>query len=169
MILTNCKECGGDLGPDAIVCSHCGAQVERWGTLFIIILILFLAFIFCLWWGLWGLIVPAFLSLGFFGSRNDKQDKQTDYKTRATPAKSSWVKVKCSLHITYEDEEGNVTERDIKIFSYKPTTQHLQARDSLRNANRTFRIDRIQEAIDSESGEMLNTNNLHPWIMEHKA
>jgi len=62
------------------------------------------------------------------------------------------IKVDCSLHITYEDGEGAVTERDIHIFSYEPKSKYIQARDSIARANRTFRVDRIQEAIDLESG-----------------
>lgn len=79
------------------------------------------------------------------------------------------IKVSCSLHITYEDGEGNVTKRDIHIFSYDPKSRYIQARDSIANANRTFRIDRIQEAIDLESGELVENYDLPSWILKQHS
>lgn len=134
--------------------------------LFIISVILYFV------WGWWGVIIPVagiatfFIWLIIDGYNNPEEEKTTPGKQRKRDA---WVKVKCVLHITYRDEDGNITERDIRIFSYKPSSRHIQARCSLRKANRTFFVNGILKAVDPQTGEILDVNNLHPWIMEHKS
>lgn len=82
--------------------------------------------------------------------------------------KEQGIKVNCALHVTYEDAVGNVSERDIQILTYNPNSKHIQARDSIAKASRTFRLDRIIHAVDKQTGELLEINDLHSWILDRK-
>lgn len=62
------------------------------------------------------------------------------------------------LAIKYEDGRGILTERIINVFEFDNAdnpTGLIIAKCELRNANRTFRYDRIKECIDLETGEYI--------------
>lgn len=74
--------------------------------------------------------------------------------------------VKANLFITFRDIEDKVTERPITVQSVgshlgEPT---LIAFCRLRNSNRTFRISRIENCIDEESGEIID--GLYDYLRE---
>jgi hypothetical protein len=66
-----------------------------------------------------------------------------------------WVPVKADLQLTYKDSKGNTTDRPVSISGYDGSA-YLKGFCSLKNSNRTFRIDRILNAIDTETGETIN-------------
>jgi hypothetical protein len=54
-----------------------------------------------------------------------------------------WVPVKADLQLTYKDSKGNTTDRPVSISGYDGSA-YLKGFCSLKNSNRTFRIDRIR-------------------------
>jgi hypothetical protein len=61
-----------------------------------------------------------------------------------------------SMEIVYRDSRGQLSERQIvchRLESYSGGT-HLVARCALRGAQRTFRVDRIEQAVLSVTGEV---------------
>jgi hypothetical protein len=65
--------------------------------------------------------------------------------------------VKASLRIKYEDGNGKKTERTVDIRQLGTTGYgHLLiGHCRMRDATRTFRVDRIQECVDLETGELV--------------
>lgn len=71
-----------------------------------------------------------------------------------------FVPVNAKLQITYSDAKGQLTKRTITVSEYDGSA-YLEGFCELRNEPRTFRIDRIQEAIDAESGEVITSVPQH--------
>jgi hypothetical protein len=106
----------------------------------------------------------------------------TEYKTHGEPPKkrehednhdhwegafwdvSSPRKISGNLSIEYRDGAGSVTKRDIRLMSYGPWEGGaiLWAYCHLRQANRTFRTDRLISCIDLDTGEIIE--NLDVWL-----
>jgi hypothetical protein len=66
-----------------------------------------------------------------------------------------WVPVKADLQLTYKDSKGKTIDRLVSISGYDGSTC-LKGFCNLRNSNRTFRIDRILNAIDTETGAIID-------------
>ncbi|PKG93630.1 hypothetical protein CXF92_12685 [Pseudomonas sp. Choline-3u-10] len=63
------------------------------------------------------------------------------------------------MAFTYEDSAGDITCRTVTVHS--ATASHLKGECHDRNAERTFRIDRIVgDVVDIESGEVLRPRSL---------
>lgn len=86
--------------------------------------------------------------------------------TAAQPEKDAWggtLYDEPSVHhlampvlLHYTDQEGQTSKRQVDIAAYSPYQGGMvYGRCHLRNANRTFRFDRIQKAIDPETGEII--------------
>ena len=62
------------------------------------------------------------------------------------------------LAITYRDSNGSVTERQVRVreFDNEVYGGMMIGHCSLRDATRTFRFDRVQTAIDAETGEVIS-------------
>lgn len=69
-----------------------------------------------------------------------------------------------NLHLIYKDGVGSQTTRDIRLMKYAPWDGGaiLWAYCNLRQANRTFRADRIISCTDLDTGEIIN--NLENWL-----
>lgn len=67
------------------------------------------------------------------------------------------VAVNARLRLKYTDGNGKLSERDVSVrqFGEYGPTGLIIGHCSLRDATRTFRIDRIREATDLETGEVL--------------
>ena len=61
------------------------------------------------------------------------------------------------LMIKYSDSNGLITQREIRTIAYDADAGHIRAKCMLRKSERTFRIDRIIEAIDMSTGEVITT------------
>lgn len=61
-----------------------------------------------------------------------------------------------SLRISYVDEKGGHTERDITIYESGATNRKFQAYCSLRQDTRDFLFERIEYATDLDTGEVLS-------------
>jgi hypothetical protein len=72
--------------------------------------------------------------------------------------------VKANLRIEYRDGSGSVTKRDIQVMKYGPWDGGaiLWAYCQLRQANRTFRTDRIISCTDLDTGEVIE--ELEAWL-----
>ncbi len=66
-----------------------------------------------------------------------------------------WVPVKADLQLTYKDSKGKTIDRTVSISGYDGSA-YLKGFCNLKNSNRTFRIDRILNAIDTETGETID-------------
>lgn len=73
-------------------------------------------------------------------------------------------KVSANLKIKYRDAAGSSTDRTIKLMKYGPWEggSILWAYCNLRNANRTFRTDRISACTDIDTGEVIVS--LENWL-----
>lgn len=73
---------------------------------------------------------------------------------------------KRTINIIYVDARGDRTSRTITIHAYEPTSPQgmLRATCHLRKEQRTFRFDRIEKAVDAETGEILR--NLQSTLNE---
>ncbi len=74
--------------------------------------------------------------------------------------------ISANLRIDYTDGAGSRTTRDIRLMKYGPWDGGaiLWAYCHLRQANRTFRTDRIISCTDIETGEVIE--NLEGWLDE---
>ncbi len=91
------------------------------------------------------------------GAENDEYKK---YDYSPPPVEKYWpkierVKIKATLRIVYINAKKETSKRTIQIQEYDGSP-YLRGFCELRNEQRTFRIDRIQETINSETGEIIN-------------
>ncbi|WP_042587468.1 WYL domain-containing protein [Burkholderia sp. MSHR3999] len=66
------------------------------------------------------------------------------------------IPVKATWRINYTDSLGTQSIREIDIRHYFPRGGYIRAYCHTAKASRTFRLDRINQAIDLETGEVLN-------------
>ena len=66
-------------------------------------------------------------------------------------------KVKAAFRIKYDDMLGNITERDVDVQEIirENDIVYLAGHCHLRDAHRTFRVDRISECISRDTGEIV--------------
>ena len=78
-------------------------------------------------------------------------------KSRKVNAVAHIRKVKAAFRIKYEDMLGNITERDLDVQEIirEDDIIYLAGHCHLRDAYRTFRIDRISECISRDTGEII--------------
>lgn len=57
--------------------------------------------------------------------------------------------------ITYTDAEGNTTQRNIALYKTGHTNTKCEAWCDMRQERRTFLFDRVQNAVDLSTGEVL--------------
>lgn len=79
-----------------------------------------------------------------------------------------YIPVKRRLNITYKDGSNNITKRDISVykFGYADFGGFILAFCEMRNGNRTFRVDRILECVDLETGKVIPLNGIEKYIMD---
>lgn len=69
------------------------------------------------------------------------------------------------VHLLYKDGNGQRTKRTVKVTGFDALPNGLIIGTCLlRNATRTFRYDRVERAIDPETGEVIA--NLHGWLLD---
>ncbi len=108
----------------------------------------------------------------------------TEYRTKGTPTEQwqpdadhdNWEgafwdvqsprNISANLRIDYQDGAGAKTTRDIRLMKYGPWEGGaiLWAYCHLRQANRTFRTDRIASCTDLDTGEIID--NFEKWLDE---
>lgn len=76
--------------------------------------------------------------------------------------------VRATLIIDYIDASNQSTTRTVKITSFQAgSPPGMRGFCLLRKETRLFRIDRVQKAIDSETGEIIE--NLIPWLASRSS
>ncbi len=104
------------------------------------------------------LLILLFKVRGHISAGNHKEN--TDSCDDSQPTIDSywntieWVSVKADLQLTYKDSKGKTIDRPVSISGYDGSA-YLKGFCNLKNSNRTFRIDRILNAIDKETGESI--------------
>lgn len=87
--------------------------------------------------------------------------KSTDSSDDSQPTKDcywntiEWVPVKAELQLTYKDSKGQTSDTHVSISGYDGSA-YLKGFCNLNNSNSTFRIDRILNTIDTETGETIH-------------
>ncbi|HYW32448.1 MAG TPA: hypothetical protein VE869_13135 [Gemmatimonas sp.] len=76
------------------------------------------------------------------------------------------VSSNATVDLIYRDAEGTKTRRRVTVreFDYAAPRGYLDVFCHLRNARRTFILDRVIEAVDPETGEVLAS--FHSWLRE---
>lgn len=77
---------------------------------------------------------------------------------RNTPTMATW-------RIQYLDAQGTSSERTVRIQKVKPTNRQIEAWCEMRHERRTFSLDRIQNAVDMDTGEWIEIEH---WLDEYK-
>jgi len=72
-----------------------------------------------------------------------------------------------TLRIKYVDADGAFTERDITPYKSGVTRKSMPAYCHLRNDRREFLFERVQSAIDLQTGEVLTKHQL--WYRFHSG
>ena len=81
-------------------------------------------------------------------------NRQEDDQDRETPPEAFESVARLEIH--YRDADGKETKREIRAHHYLDSSPgHIYARCTLARAERQFRTDRIVQAIDLETGEIL--------------
>ncbi|MDB5953840.1 MAG: hypothetical protein JWP60_448 [Ramlibacter sp.] len=107
------------------------------------------------------LLVIGFIGL-YMARDSDSDDDSTTItirkRERKSGGKNSAVPVRIEPRITYVDGKGETTTRDIRTIKYTVGSPgRIYAYCKRAKANRTFRTDRVREAIDLETGEVIGT------------
>lgn len=120
--------------------------------------------------------VWAFGSLTSSGrSRNDRRSSRRERGSsedwdheRETWEGSFWeakAQVPCNarVHLSYVDANANATQRHVTVRRFDPSspTGLILGHCHLRNETRTFRMDRIKRAVDSDTGEVVHDLRAH--------
>ncbi|MEY8688346.1 MAG: WYL domain-containing protein [Leptothrix sp. (in: b-proteobacteria)] len=103
--------------------------------------------------GVAGALVPALVgaALWWVGARIGGGVRQVQ---RQTPLGLS-LRPGQRLRIQYVDAAGESSERVIQVRGVEPGGRLVQAWCELRNAERSFRVDRMRQVVDAETGEIL--------------
>ncbi len=112
----------------------------------IILLVVLLILLFC-------------IRRGYFSPGNHKKSSDSYDDSHSTRDcywhTIEWVPVKADLQLTYKDSKGKRTETYVSISGYDGSA-YLKGVCNLSNSNRTFRIDRILNVIDTETGKTID-------------
>ncbi|WP_183059399.1 WYL domain-containing protein [Salmonella enterica] len=69
------------------------------------------------------------------------------------------------LEISYKAIDGTTTDRKIRVMSYHQPSRTIAAWCHTRNAQRTFRVDRIISAVDINTGEEIS--DMDDYLRDH--
>ena len=113
-------------------------------------------------WGLtnflWAVAITVCLIVAFFiwlySSTSDDVEEATPEKKKSS--KGPGFAVKARMKIRYTDADGESSEREIFAHRYTDSSPgYIAARCMKAKANRSFRTDRINDAVDMETGEVI--------------
>ncbi len=183
--LRKCIDCKSIISKNAETCPQCGSKKpggETFGSWIISALILgFMLFdIGMPWWGTLCIALSIIFAIAQWGiwkstqynptdndsdlNRHDKDKERSFPLNKKNTYPAQWKEkywetiqdtpVDASLHIDYCDANGEQSERVIRISQYDGSC-YLPAFCELRNDYRTFRIDRILQAVDANTGEVI--------------
>lgn len=99
---------------------------------------------------------PAFFRVGYDEPEDEPDWSAEDFKTAYRPRQ-----VKAQIKIRYKDSKGETSERvvDVRECDTWAPDGYLNGFCRMRGAIRTFRLDRIESAIDIETGELIQNLN----------
>lgn len=71
---------------------------------------------------------------------------------------NSTIKVLKTFSFDYKDSSGNQSSRKVQVVQYEQNGNHgtIFGRCLLKNKNRTFRIDRMSNVVDQDTGEIIS-------------
>jgi hypothetical protein len=103
-----------------------------------------------------------------FTERKDNQNQSTQRPTYQPPVieqywkETDLVPVNTRLRLSYQNAKLELSERTVHIDHYDGSC-YLRGYCELRDEYRTFRVDRIIECIDEETGEVIKDVPSHLW------
>jgi predicted DNA-binding transcriptional regulator YafY len=122
---------------------------------FVVIVVLVWAFGGIKW--LIGLLI--LIAVGVYAlvkASDDDQEEEPEKPRRRRKSAKSPIPVRARLKIRYLDSDGAESQREIHAHGYVDSSPgYIEARCLVRKSNRTFRTDRIVEAVDMETGEVI--------------
>lgn len=120
-----------------------------------------------LWWytNFWlalviivGSIAATFGLLAVLGSKEDPSDGQLEVISRddGEDDDGDGFEVSARMRIKYVGADGDASVREIYAYRYTDSSPgYITARCMKAKAERTFRTDRIKDAVDIETGEVI--------------
>lgn len=72
----------------------------------------------------------------------------------------------CPLEMLYTDSEGRTTKRVVEVRLWESSRAYLRGFCRKRRALRTFAVDRIQQCLDMETGEIVH--NVWDWLTDRR-
>lgn len=126
-------------------------------------------------WMIVGLFVWLFFGIFFKKSNPRSTHKRQAIKTDVTPTQPDAIEgdfwevehpkpSDVHVHLIYKDGNGLRTRRTVNIKAFATDGEgSFSAQCLMRNAHRTFLFDRVEQAIDHSTGEIIN--NLHQWLL----
>jgi hypothetical protein len=98
------------------------------------------------------LIFGVLASMGSGANSSDAEFESDDQQE----GNDYGFEVNARLRIKYIDADGDASEREIQAYRYTDSSPgYVKARCLKAKANRTFRTDRIRDAVDMETGEII--------------
>jgi hypothetical protein len=107
----------------------------------------------------WHIGLLILIAVGMYAlvkASDDDQEVEPEKPRRRRKSAKSPTPVRARLKIKYLDVEGVESEREIHAHGYVDSSPgYIEARCLVRKNNRSFRTDRILEAVDMETGEVI--------------
>ncbi|EEL2518438.1 hypothetical protein G9I05_004381 [Salmonella enterica] len=75
--------------------------------------------------------------------------------------------VDATIHIRYKDFAGDKTDRDVLVTHYHPDNGYFMGFCYLRKERRTFKVERVIEAVDLDTGELIH--GLRRFFRQHRT
>jgi hypothetical protein len=105
-----------------------------------------------LWFILIGIVVLMIWAVGTSSS----ESSESFARDAKAAGKVAGFPVNARIKFLYTAGAGETTEREIHAHHYVDSSPgYIEARCMKAKANRTFRTDRIKEAVDMETGEII--------------
>lgn len=114
-----------------------------------------------------GGLIAVIVAIGLFRSAASYEPKQ---EADTSPEDDDGIAVRAHLKLAYRDADDALTHREVLVSRYIPEGDgYIVAFCSLRKDSRTFRLDRIIEAVDLETGEVLPVSRIRSWLRKRRA
>jgi hypothetical protein len=103
-----------------------------------------------------GIVILIAVGVYALGKPGDAGQEEVEKPRKRHRSRKSAIPVRARLKIRYLDSDGAESQREIHAHGYVDSSPgYIEARCLVRKSNRTFRTDRIVEAVDMETGEVI--------------
>ncbi|WP_350649604.1 WYL domain-containing protein [Pseudomonas sp. HY13-MNA-CIBAN-0226] len=114
-----------------------------------------------------GGLIAAIIAIGVLRSAASYEPKQEGDQSLEN---DEGIAVRAHLKLAYRDADGVLSDREVMVSRYVSDGDgYIVAFCRLRKDSRTFRLDRIIEAVDLETGEVLPVSRMRSWLRKRRA